>query len=264
MIPHIVIRGGASSVRRSRAARARVRPARSRARARALIVDESARPMLSRVPLLVQHTARCPRVLTHALLLHSRSGRGGGGVQMRCFCDGGPTSFYSSQSGVTVELPTGIHLHDVGLQGVRLPANESERTAWEKILTSYASSDRIRTVQLPGALAADETSGAAWAESLLGLDTAAAISDIDGATSSWSRNSIVAVTAAVGKVDGLDPDESVEAAVGAAAEVHGMHSLALAVVQPCSWFCVLAAATFDATVLLGYCRLATPDFEREH
>ena len=165
--------------------------------------------LLSSRVLLVRHTTR--RMNTG----HSCSVRG---VQIRCFCDG-PTSFYSSQSGVTVDLPTGIHLHDVGLRGVPLPANEAERAAWARILTSYASSDRIRTVELPGGLAADHTSGAAWAEALLGFDTAAAISDFDGATSGWSRNSIVAVTAAVGKVDGLDPDESVEAAVGAAAEV---------------------------------------------
>ena len=216
-----------------------------------------ARTMLSRVPLLAQqHTGGS--AVTRSLL-HCRSAWGVA-VQMRCFC-GDPTTFYSSQSGVTVDLPTGIHLHDVGLRGVPLPANDAERAAWERILSSYASSDRIRTVELPGGLAAVENAEATWAEGLLG-DTAAAICDIDGDASSWSRNSIVAVTAAVGKVDGLDPDESVEAAVGAAAEVLRLRSdlqLWLAIL------CVLAAASSDATVLMDYyCRLATLDYAREH
>lgn len=140
-------------------------------------------------------------------------------VHVRGMC--GPTTFYSSQSGVTVDLPTGIHLHDVGLHDTSLPENEEERVAWEKILTSYASSNAIHTVELPPELAAtgELDSGQVWAQRLLGSDTAMVISEPAGAANGSGANSIVAVTAAVGKVDGLDPDESVENAVGAATKV---------------------------------------------
>jgi hypothetical protein len=189
--------------------------------------------------------------------------------QLRGFCAGEPTTFYSSQSGLTVDLPTGIHLHDVGLQGVPLPANEAERAAWERILSSYASSDRIRSVELPGGLAGDGI-GPAWAEALLGSDTAAAISDTDGAFSSWSQSSIVAVVAAVGKVDGLDPDASVEYAVNAAAEVCTC-CLTLKLIPATREKLAVARAPTVARTYTSIvpsdcctCRLAKPGFAQEH
>ena len=35
-------------------------------------------------------------------------------------------TFYSSQSGVTVEIPAGIHLHDIGLASLGAPPAEAE------------------------------------------------------------------------------------------------------------------------------------------
>ena len=181
-------------------------------------------------------------------------------VQLRGFCCG-PTTFYSSQSGLTVNLPIGIHLHDVGLQGVPLPANEAERSAWEKILSSYAASNRIRSVELPGGLAGDGI-GPAWAEGLLGSDTDAAISDTDGAFSSWGKSSIVAVTAAVGKVDGLDPDASVEYAVNAVAEVCTVKLISATrdqLVAPTKAASNSSIVSSDCCT----CRLAKPGFAQE-
>jgi hypothetical protein len=126
----------------------------------------------------------------------------------RTFCDG-PTTFYSSQSGVTVDLPQGTHLHDVGLCGAALPQNEAETAAWEQIFSGYATSDAITSVEIPSDLA--DSCSPTILEGLLGFGTAAALAS---GQEGWSSASTwVAVTAAVGKVDGLDPDESVEAAI---------------------------------------------------
>lgn len=137
----------------------------------------------------------------------------------RGFCDG-PTTFYSSQSGVTVDLPQGIHLHDVGLCGAALPQNEAETAAWENILSGYATSGAITSVEVPADLAA--SSSPAVLEGMLGGTAAALASSADGDAadgSGWSSaTTLVAVTAAVGKVDGLDPDESIEAAITAVGE----------------------------------------------
>ena len=197
-----------------------------------------------------------------------------------CYSRRSLSTIYDSQSGLTIELPTGIHLHDVGMCGTPLPQSEAERAAWEAVLTAYASSEMIRTVELPDRMLAADAGAEpgvspAWAENLLGADTAAAISAAaaDGSlatTEGWSHEStLVTVAAAVGKVDGLDPDESVEDAVAAAEEASKHWRQPCFMQQPLLPDFLLVqrpdtvcAAVVRCAVLVANCRPVTLDSAR--
>jgi hypothetical protein len=202
------------------------------------------------------------------------------GAAAVCYSRRSLSTIYDSQSGLTIELPTGIHLHDVGMCGTPLPQSEAERAAWEAVLTAYASSEMIRTVELPDRMLAADAGAEpgvspAWAENLLGADTAAAISAAaaDGSlatTEGWSHEStLVTVAAAVGKVDGLDPDESVEDAVAAAEEASKHWRQPCFMQQPLLPDFLLVqrpdtvcAAVVRCAVLVANCRPVTLDSAR--
>ena len=125
----------------------------------------------------------------------------------------GTMTFYSSQSGVTVEIPAGIHLHDVGLASLGQQQGAEAEELWGTALAAYSMSDNIRSVELgegaePGAVAAQLTQHG---------ETAAVVVASDAAE--WGSEACqVVVRAAVGKVDGLDPDDSAQDAIDAAAD----------------------------------------------
>ena len=125
----------------------------------------------------------------------------------------GTMTFYSSQSGVTVEIPAGIHLHDVGLASLGQQQGAEAEELWGTALAAYSMSDNIRSVELgegaePDAVAAQLTQHGETAAVVVASDAAA-----------WGSEACqVVVRAAVGKVDGLDPDDSAQDAIDAAAD----------------------------------------------
>lgn len=115
------------------------------------------------------------------------------------FCDA-PTTFYSSQSGVSVDLPVGLHIHELGLIG---PG--AGRVPHDELISACLDSNAVFSVEL----SAEQPDLVALASHKGALQCREA----DTVSLATLGAPMVAAYAHVGKVDGVDPEQSVEAAL---------------------------------------------------